>query len=114
MKVCVVGTGYVGLVAGTCFAECGNAVIGVATAIGQAMDGYRIIINKSTVPVGTADRVRQATAAVTSHPFDVVSNPEFLKEGAAIDDFMKPDRVVVGTDSPKAIDLMKELYAPFV
>jgi UDPglucose 6-dehydrogenase len=187
MKVCVVGTGYVGLVAGTCFAECGNdvvgvdvderklallregklpiyepgleellrrnqkegrlsftndlaaavktslfcfiavgtpersngsadlsAVLGVATEIGRAMDGYRIIVNKSTVPVGTADQVRQAVAAVTSQPFDVVSNPEFLKEGAAIDDFMKPDRVVIGSDSPRAIDLMHELYAPFV
>jgi UDPglucose 6-dehydrogenase len=187
MKVCVVGTGYVGLVAGTCFAECGNdvigvdvderklgllrqgkspiyepgleellrrnqkegrlsfsddlaaavkaslfcfiavgtpessngaadlsAVLGVAAVIGRELDGYRIIVNKSTVPVGTADRVRQAVAAVTAHPFDVVSNPEFLKEGAAIDDFMKPDRVVVGSDSPRAIDLMKELYAPFV
>jgi UDPglucose 6-dehydrogenase len=187
MNVCVVGTGYVGLVAGTCFAECGNEVIGVdvderklavlregkspiyepgleellrrnqgegrlaftndlaaavrkslfcfiavgtpertdgsadlssvlgvATEIGRAMDGYRVIVNKSTVPVGTADRVRQATAAVTSHRFDVVSNPEFLKEGAAIEDFMKPDRVVIGSDSPKAIDLMQELYAPFV
>ncbi len=187
MKVCVVGTGYVGLVAGTCFAECGNdvigidvderklallregrspiyepgleellrrnqkegrlsfsndldaavrtslfcfiavgtpestngaadlsAVLGVAETIGRALDGYRIIVNKSTVPVGTADRVRQTVAAMTSHPFDVVSNPEFLKEGAAIDDFMKPDRVVIGSDSPRAIDLMKELYAPFV
>ena len=187
MNVCVVGTGYVGLVAGTCFAECGNdvigidvderklgllrqgkspiyepgleellrrnqkegrlsfsndlaaavkksffcfsavgtpertdgaadlaAVLGVAREIGRAMDGYRILVNKSTVPVGTADRVRQAVGAVTSHPFDVVSNPEFLKEGAAIDDFMKPDRVVIGSDSPKAIELMRELYAPFV
>ncbi|HUE39794.1 MAG TPA: UDP-glucose/GDP-mannose dehydrogenase family protein [Candidatus Binatia bacterium] len=187
MKVCVVGTGYVGLVAGTCFAECGNdvigvdvdenklallregkspiyepgleellrrnqkegrlsfsndlaaavqrslfcfiavgtperadgsadlsAVLGVASTIGRAMDGYRIIVNKSTVPVGTAARVRQAVASATSHPFDVVSNPEFLKEGAAIDDFMKPDRVVIGSDSPKAIGLMQELYAPFV
>jgi UDPglucose 6-dehydrogenase len=187
MKVCVVGTGYVGLVAGTCFAECGNdvigidvderklallregrspiyepgleellrrnqkegrlsfsndldaavrtslfcfiavgtpestngaadlsAVLGVAETIGRALDGYRIIVNKSTVPVGTADRVRQTVAAVTSHPFDVVSNPEFLKEGAAVDDFMKPDRVLIGSDSPRAIDLMKELYAPFV
>jgi UDPglucose 6-dehydrogenase len=187
MKVCVVGTGYVGLVAGTCFAECGNdvigidvderklarlregrspiyepgleellrrnqkegrlsftedlaaavkaslfcfiavgtpersngsadlsAVLGVATEIARAMDGYRIIVNKSTVPVGTADQVRQAVAAVTAQPFDVVSNPEFLKEGAAIDDFMKPDRVVIGSDSPRAIDLMQELYAPFV
>src|SRR5262249_28754999 len=187
MKVCVVGTGYVGLVAGTCFAECGNdvigidvderklallregkspiyepgleellrrnqkegrlsfsndlaaavkaslfcfmavgtpestngaadlsAVLGVAETNGRALDGYRIIVNKSTVPVGTADRVRQAVGAVTSHPFDVVSNPEFLKEGAAIDDFMKPDRVVIGCDSPKAIELKKELTAPFV
>ena len=187
MKVCVVGTGYVGLVAGTCFSECGNdvigvdvderklallrqgkspiyepgleellrrnqkegrlsfsndlvaavkaslfcfiavgtpestngaadlsAVLGVAETIGRALDGYRIIVNKSTVPVGTADRVRQAVAAVTSHPFDVVSNPEFLKEGAAIDDFMKPDRVVIGSDSVRATDLMRELYAPFV
>jgi UDPglucose 6-dehydrogenase len=187
MKVCVVGTGYVGLVAGTCFAECGNDVVGididerklallragkapfyepgleellrrnqkegrlsftndlaeavrqslfcfiavgtperadgaadlegvlaVAAGIGKAMDGYRVIVLKSTVPVGTADRVRHAVAAVTSHPFDVVSNPEFMKEGAAIDDFMKPDRVVIGCESPKAIDLMREIYAPFV
>ena len=187
MKVCVVGTGYVGLVAGTCFAECGNdvigvdvderklallregkapiyepgleellrrnqkegrlsftndlatavksslfcfiavgtpegpdgsadlsAVLGVAAAIGRAMDGYRIIVNKSTVPVGTAERVRQAVAGVTTQPFDVVSNPEFLKEGAAIEDFMKPDRVVIGSGSEKAIELMQELYAPFV
>jgi UDPglucose 6-dehydrogenase len=187
MKVCVVGTGYVGLVAGTCFAECGNdvigvdvderklallrqgkspiyepglvellrrnqkegrlsftndlaaavkqalfcfiavgtpkrtdgaadlaAVLGVAREIGRAMNGYRILVNKSTVPVGTADRVRQAVGGITSQPFDVVSNPEFLKEGAAIEDFMKPDRVVIGSDSPRAIELMKELYAPFV
>jgi UDPglucose 6-dehydrogenase len=187
MRICVIGTGYVGLVAGTCFAECGNdvigvdiderklsvlregrspiyepgleellrrnqkegrlsftadlgaavsksaicfiavgtpersdgsaelsAVLGVATQIGQAMDGYRVLVNKSTVPVGTADQVRHVVAAVTEHDFDVVSNPEFLKEGAAIDDFMKPDRVVIGCDSPRAIDLMRELYAPFV
>ncbi len=187
MKISVIGTGYVGLVAGTCFAECGNDVIGVdiderklealregrspiyepgleellrrnqmegrlsftndlaaaveqsifsfiavgtpeksdgsadlkyvldvATSIGRSMDGYRIIVNKSTVPVGTADRVRHAVAAVTSHPFDVVSNPEFLKEGAAIEDFMKPDRVVIGSDSAKATELMQELYSPFV
>jgi len=91
-----------------------SAVLGVAQEIGRAMDGYRIIVNKSTVPVGTADRVRQAVSGVTTLPFDVVSNPEFLKEGAAIEDFMKPDRVIIGTDSPKAIELMKELYAPFV
>jgi UDPglucose 6-dehydrogenase len=187
VKLCVVGTGYVGLVAGTCFAESGNdvicvdidaekvsrlqqgivpiyepgleelikrnvaegrlafttdlpravrhspicfiavgtppgqdgsadlaAVIRVATEIAEAMDGYRVIVNKSTVPVGTAERVAQVVASRTTHAFDVVSNPEFLKEGAAVEDFMKPDRVVIGSDSPRATELMKELYAPFV
>ncbi len=187
MKVCVVGTGYVGLVAGTCFAESGNDVIcvdidaakisrlqagevpiyepgleelvkrnvaegrlsfstdldgavkrsvicfiavgtpqgedgsadlgavkKVAAAIGMAMDGYRVIVDKSTVPVGTAAQVRDVIAANTKHSFDVVSNPEFLKEGAAVDDFMKPDRVVIGSDSERATELMKELYSPFV
>jgi len=187
VKLCVIGTGYVGLVAGTCFAESGNdvvcvdidaekvarlqqgivpiyepgleelikrnvtehrlafstdlrdavrcslicfiavgtpqgedgsadlaAVLAVAEGIADAMDGYRVVVDKSTVPVGTADRVRQVMAARTTHPFDVVSNPEFLKEGAAIDDFMKPDRVVIGSDSPRASELMQELYRPFV
>lgn len=187
MRLCVVGTGYVGLVAGTCFAESGNdvvcvdidgekiarlrdgdipiyepglqelikrnvaegrlsfttdlvsavrqslvcyiavgtpqggngaadlaAVIRVAAEIAGAMDGYRVIVNKSTVPVGTAERVRQVVASRTNHSFDVVSNPEFLKEGAAVEDFMKPDRVVIGSDSPRATELMKELYSPFV
>ena len=187
MKVCVVGTGYVGLVAGTCFAESGNdvvcvdideskiarlrdgrvpiyepgleelikrnlaekrlrfttdlrdavrqslicfiavgtppdgdggadlhAVMRVAAEIAEAMNCYKVIVNKSTVPVGTAERVRQVVAARTQQPFDVVSNPEFLKEGAAVEDFMKPDRVVIGGSSEKAIDLMKELYGPFV
>jgi UDPglucose 6-dehydrogenase len=187
VKVCVIGTGYVGLVAGTCFAESGNdvacvdidaekvaklrqgvipiyepgleelikrnvaegrlsfttdledsvrkslvcfiavgtpqgedgsadlsAVVRVAAEIGDAMDGYRVIVDKSTVPVGTAERVRQVIASRTSHPFDVVSNPEFLKEGAAIEDFMKPDRVVIGADMPRAVEVMKELYGPFV
>jgi UDPglucose 6-dehydrogenase len=182
-----VGTGYVGLVAGTCFAESGNDVVcvdidaakverlkrgevpiyepgleeliernveegrlqfstdldaavkrslfcfvavgtpqgddghadltaveKVAEGIGDAMDGYKVIVNKSTVPVGMAQRVRDIVKTRTHHPFDVVSNPEFLKEGAAIDDFMKPDRVVIGTDSDKAAELMKELYSPFV
>jgi UDPglucose 6-dehydrogenase len=90
------------------------AVLRVAGDIAAAMDGYRVIVNKSTVPVGTADRVRQVVASRTHHPFDVVSNPEFLKEGAAVDDFMKPDRVVIGGESERAIELMKELYSPFV
>jgi len=187
MKVCVIGTGYVGLVAGTCFAEYGNDVIcvdkdakkienlkagiipiyepglselvlnntkekrlnfttslaegvqasefvfiavgtptkpdgtsdlsmvhGVAEEIGKAMNGYKIVVDKSTVPVGTADDVKRILSENTSHPFDVVSNPEFLKEGAAIDDFMKPERVVIGADSTKALDMMSELYNPFV
>jgi len=187
MNLCVIGTGYVGLVAGTCFAESGNEVICVdiderkiadlrsgkvpiyepgleelirrntadgrlrfttdlatavkesmvcfvavgtpsdidgsadvrmvlqATAdIARAMPGYRIIVLKSTVPVGTADRVRETMSAATSHPFDLVSNPEFLKEGAAVEDFMKPDRVVIGGNSERALSLIKELYSPFV
>ncbi|HKA54077.1 MAG TPA: UDP-glucose/GDP-mannose dehydrogenase family protein [Candidatus Binatia bacterium] len=187
MNLCVVGTGYVGLVAGTCFAESGNDVVcvdiderkiadlrggkvpiyepgleelirrntadgrlrfttdlatavkagmvcfiavgtpsdsdgsadvrmvlQVAAEIARSMPGYRIVALKSTVPVGTADRVRETMAANTTHPFDVVSNPEFLKEGAAVDDFMKPDRVVIGGNSERALSLMKELYAPFV
>jgi len=187
MKLCVIGTGYVGLVAGTCFAESGNdvvcvdnvaakieslrrgvvpiyepgleelirrnveegrlvfttdladgvrrshvcfiavgtpsgddgsadlgAVMAVAREIGRAMDGYRIVVTKSTVPIGTSERVRAEMAAVTTQPFDVVSNPEFLKEGAAIDDFMKPDRVVIGASSAKAIECMRQLYEPFV
>ncbi len=192
MKIGVIGTGYVGLVTGTCFAESGNDVIcvdtdqgkidrlkrgeipiyepgldelvkrnaaeerlvfttrieeavrhalilfiavgtppgedgsadlkhvlKVARDIGTHMDGFKIVVNKSTVPVGTGDLVRQTIQEELkrrgeNHPFDVVSNPEFLKEGNAIDDFMKPDRVVVGCDDPRTAELMKELYAPFV
>lgn len=187
MKVCVVGTGYVGLVAGTCFAEYGNDVIcvdkdekkiddlkrgvipiyepglselvernhkegrlkfttslpeavvasefvfiavgtptsdngsadlrfvfAVAEEVGKAMDGYKIIVDKSTVPVGTADKVKEILTKFTKHPFDVVSNPEFLKEGAAIEDFMRPERVVIGAESEKAAKKMSELYSPFV
>ncbi len=187
MKISVIGTGYVGLVVGTCYAESGNKVIcvdideekvkmlqkgkspifepgleellksnihegritfttnieqaiksseviflalptpqsedgsadlkhvlDVARQIGRCMNGYKIIVNKSTVPVGTADKVRSIVERETSHEFDVVSNPEFLKEGAAINDFMKPDRVVLGVRSPKARRIMEDLNAPFV
>jgi len=183
----VIGTGYVGLVAGTCFAETGNDVIcvdideskiealnrgeipiyepgleelirrnvdegrlafttnvamairrskviliavgtpsdedgsadlanvlEVAAGVGRVMNGYKIIVTKSTVPVGTTERVREVIRGETKERFDVVSNPEFLKEGAALDDFLKPDRVVVGSDSQEAIAVMQELYSPFV
>ena len=78
------------------------------------MDGYRIIVDKSTVPVGTAARVREIVRSRTPHPFDVVSNPEFLKEGAAIEDFLRPDRVIIGSDSEHALAVMAELYESFV
>jgi UDPglucose 6-dehydrogenase len=94
-------------------------VLGVARDIGRTMDGFKIIVDKSTVPVGTADKVRGAVqeelrARELNLEFDVVSNPEFLKEGAAIDDFMKPDRVVIGTDNVRTAEIMKELYDPFM
>lgn len=187
MKLCVIGTGYVGLVAGTCFAESGNEVVcvdidrhkiaelnaghvpiyepglaelmqrnaadrrlrfstdlaeavrdslvcfiavgtppdsdgsadvrmvvEVARGIASAMPGYRIVVLKSTVPVGTAHEVQQTMVAVTEHPFDIISNPEFLKEGAAVEDFMKPDRVVLGGADERALSVLQELYAPFV
>jgi UDPglucose 6-dehydrogenase len=187
MKIAIIGTGYVGLVAGTCFAETGNdvscvdideakigrlnagelpiyepgldelvrrnvrerrlafttdfaaAVAGAGVAfiavgtpegetgdadlqhvlaaarqIGEAMTGYTVVVDKSTVPVGTADKVAEILAQATKHEFDVVSNPEFLKEGAALEDFLKPDRVVIGTRSERARKIMAELYAPFV
>jgi UDPglucose 6-dehydrogenase len=186
MKIAVIGSGYVGLVAGACLAENGNDVVcvdkdpvkvrllqrgkipiyepgleelvrrnksekrltfttalargvrqaqiifiavgtptgedgsadlqhvlGVAREIARAMNGYKVVVNKSTVPVGTAVKVRDVIRRETTHPFSVVSNPEFLKQGAAIDDFMKPDRVVIGAEDPRSADLMKELYAPF-
>jgi len=187
MKIAVVGTGYVGLVTGTCLAETGNTVtcvdidrekvktlkggkvtiyepgltplfernikqsrlffttdlkegikdakiiflalptppgedgsadlkyiLKVADDLGSILDNYTVIVDKSTVPVGTAEKVKTAIAANAKVEFDVVSNPEFLREGVAVDDFMKPERVVVGTNSPKAQKLMEELYAPFV
>jgi UDPglucose 6-dehydrogenase len=187
MKISVIGTGYVGLVVGTCFAETGNDVIcvdidkrkismlkrgkspiyepgledliikninekrlsfttdlsnavkateviflalptppmedgsadlkhvlTVAKQIGQVMNGYKVIVNKSTVPVGTADKVREVIEKYTNQEFDVVSNPEFLKEGAAVMDFMKPDRIVIGSRSQRAIKVMEDLYSPFI
>jgi UDPglucose 6-dehydrogenase len=186
MKIAVIGTGYVGLVAGACLAENGNDVVcvdkdsakvrdlqrgripiyepgleelvrrnrsekrltfttdlakgvkasqivfiavgtptgedgsadlrhvlEVGKQIGKTMNGYKVIVDKSTVPVGTSEKVRETIAKETSHPFSVVSNPEFLKQGAAIEDFMKPDRVVIGADDQRAAEIMRELYAPF-
>jgi UDPglucose 6-dehydrogenase len=89
-------------------------VLAVARTIGQSMDGEKVVITKSTVPVGTARKVRDAIEAETDHPVHVCSNPEFLKEGAAVDDFMKPDRVVLGVDSEHAAEVLQTLYAPFV
>ena len=187
MRIAVVGTGYVGLVVGTCFAESGNDVIcvdldeikiemlkkgkvpiyepgleemikrnveqerlffttntkdaveksrvifiavntppdedgsadlkqvlSVARDIGKYMNGPKIVVNKSTVPVGTADLVTEEIKKHTSHNFTVVSNPEFLKEGAAVEDFMKPDRVIIGTEDEEAREIMRNLYSPFV
>jgi UDPglucose 6-dehydrogenase len=187
MKIAVVGTGYVGLVSGTCFAETGNDVIcvdidaakvaamqagqipiyephldvlferniaagrltfttdlaqavkdaqiiflalptppgedgsadlryvlGVADELGKLIEDYKVIVDKSTVPVGTAERVREAVARHARVDFDIVSNPEFLREGFAVDDFMKPDRVVVGCSSERARKVMENLYRPFV
>ena len=91
-----------------------SAVETVAKRIGEVMNEYKVIVNKSTVPVGTAARITEIVSAETEHRFAVVSNPEFLKEGAAINDFMKPDRVVIGTDNEEAIELMRDLYHPFM
>jgi UDPglucose 6-dehydrogenase len=187
MKIAVVGTGYVGLVTGTCFAESGHEVrcldvdqrkidtlraggipiyepgleelvrrnvkerrlsfttsypeamagadvvfiavgtppgetgeadlsyvLSAAREIGRTLTGYAVVVNKSTVPVGSAEKVAAVLKETAKHPFDVVSNPEFLKEGAAIEDFMRPDRVVVGVASDRARAVMAEVYAPFV
>jgi len=107
---------------GTPSGEDGSAdlqyVVAVAKTIGQRMKGYKVVVNKSTVPIGTAEKVNEALALElgargVNIPYDVVSNPEFLKEGAAINDFMKPDRIIVGTNSERAEKLLRELYAPF-
>lgn len=91
-----------------------SAVLSVADQLGNLINDYKIVINKSTVPVGTGDRVEEVIAQKTNIPFDVVSNPEFLREGAAVEDFRKPERVVIGTSSDKAAGMMKRLYEPFV
>jgi UDPglucose 6-dehydrogenase len=88
-------------------------VTAVARDIARAMKGYTVVVDKSTVPVGTAAKVREIIRRETTHPFSVVSNPEFLKQGAAVEDFLKPDRVVIGVEDPRAANLMMELYAPF-
>ena len=111
-------SGVIFIAVGTPPDEDGSAdlqhVLEAARTIGSSMDGERIVITKSTVPVGTASKVRDAIEAETDHPVHVCSNPEFLKEGAAVDDFMKPDRVVLGVDSEYAAEVMRDLYAPFV
>jgi UDPglucose 6-dehydrogenase len=88
-------------------------VLGVAREIAKAINGYKVIVDKSTVPVGTAAKVRDVIGRETTHPFSVVSNPEFLKQGAAVEDFLKPDRVIIGVEDDHAAKLMRELYAPF-
>jgi UDPglucose 6-dehydrogenase len=113
----VKGAQIVFIAVGTPQGEDGSAdlqhVMIVARDIGRAMDGYQVIVNKSTVPVGTAEKVRAVIRRETTHPFSVVSNPEFLKQGAAVDDFMKPDRVVIGAEDPRGAELMVALYQPF-
>ena len=91
-----------------------SAVLSAAGEVAQAMDGYRIVVTKSTVPVGTHKKVAEVMSAKTEHPFDYVSNPEFLKEGAAVEDFMKPDRVIIGTKNPAVMEMMKQVYSPFM
>ncbi len=88
-------------------------VLAVARDVGRAMNGYKVIVDKSTVPAGTAERVKAIVARETRHPFSVVSNPEFLKQGAAVEDFLKPDRVVIGASDERGAEIMRELYRPF-
>lgn len=118
LKLAVANSLVIILAVGTPSAEDGSAdisaVLSVAGQIASLMDGYRIIVTKSTVPVGTYKKVTEVMSAGTKHPFDYVSNPEFLKEGAAIDDFTKPDRVIIGTENPAVMELMRMVYAPFM
>src|SRR5687767_11233459 len=111
------GASIIFIAVGTPQHEDGSAdlshVLAVAEEIAKAMNGYKVIVDKSTVPVGTAQRVRELIKSNTKHPFSVVSNPEFLKQGAAVEDFLKPDRVVIGVEDDRGRALMTELYAPF-
>lgn len=91
-----------------------DAVLSVARSIGESMDSYKIVVTKSTVPVGTTERIRAVIEEFSDVEFDVASNPEFLKEGAAVEDFMKPDRVIIGADKPSVAGVLKDLYAPFM
>jgi len=113
----IISSQIIFIAVGTPQGEDGSAdlqhVLAVASDVGRHMDGYKVIVNKSTVPVGTAAKVRRLIGAETTHPFSVVSNPEFLKQGAAVDDFMKPDRVVIGAEDQSGADLMESLYRPF-
>lgn len=117
LKKAVAKTDVIFIAVGTPESEDGSAdlthVLDVARAIGEAITAPAIVVTKSTVPVGTAERIQAMIAQVTSLPVDVVSNPEFLKEGAAVDDFMKPDRIVIGSDSERVKSVMADIYAPF-
>jgi UDPglucose 6-dehydrogenase len=117
LSAAVRGSEIVFIAVGTPQGEDGSAdlqhVLGVARDIGRAIDKYTVIVDKSTVPVGTSKKVHATIARETTQPFSVVSNPEFLKQGAAIEDFMKPDRVVIGADDERSAQVMRELYAPF-
>jgi UDPglucose 6-dehydrogenase len=112
------GADVVFIAVGTPSAHDGSAdlsqVLGAAEAIGRALTGFTVVVTKSTVPVGTAQKIKDAIARVTGQPYAVGSNPEFLKEGDAVNDFMKPDRVIIGSDDSRAIDVLRHLYAPFV
>jgi UDPglucose 6-dehydrogenase len=118
LPAAVRASGIVFIAVGTPQDEDGSAdmrhVLEVAEAIGRALDGFKVVVTKSTVPVGTAARIKQLIGGLTAQPFGVASNPEFLKEGAALEDFLKPDRIVLGTDDPAVEAILRELYEPFV
>src|SRR5207237_581583 len=123
MDLAIIGSGYVGLVTGACFADVGHNVICVdndlekgARESAGVLTNYRVIVDKSTVPVKTGEKVAESIKRYNRHgaSFDIVSNPEFLREGCAVADLMRPDRIVIGAQSEHAIDLMKKVYEPFM